>query len=730
MSQQQSSTHQESRRTLHTGITCLTLAGRYHGLDLDTQGLVHDFACDTEEVDFQHLAYMAEKSGLKSRIIRISWQKALALRDVYPVICQKKSGSYFILAGIVEEGGKSRLAVIDPAPEADDASEVRGMHRLWEKERYESVSAEHGLLIKRRYRLTDEQQPFGLRWFIPEFIRLKSVFAQIALAVVMMTLLSLLMPLFFQLVIDKVLPNNSFTTLNVLGIGMVLAIVFNSTLEFLRNYLLLFATKKIDVNTAMRTFSHLMHLPVQFFDIVPSGLLIKHMQQTERIRGFLSGNLFFTILDVASLVLFIPFLLLYSVPLTCLVLLFAVLMAMVVMVLIKPFQRRLDELYQAEGRRQSRLVESLHGIHTVKALALEPVEEREWNDATAFSVQSHFQVGKISLSAHVMSQMLEMLMNVTIIWAGAHLVFEHVISIGALIAFQMLSGRVSGPLVRLVGLVHEYQQTALSVKMLGAVMNSPCESSGGGMRPRIKGGISFEHINFRYQENLPDVLHDLNLDIRPGETIGIVGRSGSGKSTLVRLVQAMYAPQSGVVKLDGVDIRELDKAHLRRSIGVVLQENYFFHGTIRENIRLTRRDASPDAVIHAASLAGAHEFISRLPRGYDTVLEENASNLSGGQRQRLAIARALLMDPAILILDEATSALDPESEQIVKRNLADIARGRTVLIIAHRLSMVRTADRILVLDRGNIVGLAPHDVLVHREGLYRDFWQQQMGENG
>ena len=720
----------EEGRSRHTGVACLALAGRYHRLEMDERGLVHDFACDAEEADFRQLAYMAEKSGMKCRLVRVPWQKAMVLREAYPVLCRKKSGSYFLLAGLVEENDVVRLAVIDPAPEAEDDSEVRGMHRLWSRERYEAVAEGRGLLLKRRYSLTDSAQPFGLRWFIPEFIRLKSVFAQISAAVVMMTLLSLLMPLFFQIVIDKVLPNSSFTTLNVLGIGITLAILFNAALEFLRNYLLLFATRKIDVNTAMRTFSHLMHLPVQFFDAIPSGLLIKHMQQTEKIRGFLSGNLFFTILDLFSLLLFIPFLMLYSVSLTGIVLLFTLLMALVVMALIRPFQRRLDRLYQAEGRRQSRLVESIHGIHTVKALALEPVEEREWNDATAFSVQSHFQVGKISLSAHVISQMLEMLMNVAVIWAGAHLVFGHEISIGALIAFQMLSGRVSGPLVRLVGLVHEYQQTALSVKMLGAVMNAPCEHPGGGMRPRIQGEICFEHVRFRYQDNLPDVLHDLNLHVRPGETIGIVGRSGSGKSTLVRLVQAMYQPASGVVKLDGVDIRELDKAHLRRHIGVVLQDNYFFKGTVRDNIRLTKRDASTEAVVHAARLAGAHDFVSSLPRGYDTVLEENASNLSGGQRQRLAIARALLMNPPILILDEATSALDPESEEIVKRNLVDIARGRTVLIVAHRLSMVRRADRILVLDKGNIVGLAPHDVLVHREGLYREFWRQQMGENG
>ena len=712
----------------HTGVHCLALTSKHLGVDTDERRLIHEHSLGASEPAWEKMADMADSCGLRCKPLSLPWGKAVALQEVYPVLCRKKSGTYFLLTGTLAEEGGTRVAVVDPVP-SDDNAEVRGIHRLWTRETFESLSDGRGLLLQKRYSIADEKQPFGLRWFIPEFIKLKGVFGQISLAVVMMTLLSLLMPLFFQIVIDKVLPNSSFTTLNVLGVGITLAILFNGGLEYLRNWLLLFATKKIDINTAMKTFAHLMRLPVQFFDAVPSGLLIKHMQQTEKIRGFLSGNLFFTILDLFSLLLFIPFLLLYSVPLTGIVLLFSLLMAFVVMALIKPFQRRLDILYQAEGRRQSRLVESLHGIHTVKALALEPREEREWNDATAFSVQSHFNVGKISLTARTLSQMLEMLMNVAVIWVGAHLVFDQVISVGALIAFQMLSGRVSGPLVRLVGLVHEYQQTALSVKMLGAVMNTPCEHPGGGVRQSVRGGISFENVNFRYRDDLPDVLHDLTLDIRPGETIGIVGRSGSGKSTLVRLVQAMYQPRSGVVKIDGIDIRELDKAHLRRSIVVVLQENYFFQGTIRDNIRLTRPDASSEDVIRVAQLAGAHDFVSGLCKGYDTMLEENASNLSGGQKQRLAIARALLMDPAILILDEATSALDPESEQIVKENLSGIARGRTVLVVAHRLSMVRKADRILVLDKGNVVGLAPHDILVHREGLYREFWHQQMGAN-
>lgn len=714
-----------------TALFCLCLVAGYHGLELEEKRLAHDNALGSGEPSIRHLGAIAAKNGMSHKELNADWDKILAMRMAWPIICRKKSGGYIVVVGIREDNPQDpQIAIIDPHPDADDSSETSGKYRFWNRTAFNGRTDGRALLIKRRYKIRDENQPFGLMWFIPEFLKLKGLFGQIVVAVVIMTCLSLVMPLFFQIVIDKVLPNEAFTTLNVLGFGICAAIIFNGCMEYLRNYLLLFATNKIDINTAMKTFAHLMRLPVNFFERVPSGLLIKHMQQTERIRGFLSGRLFFTILDLLSLAIFIPVLMLYSVALTLIVLGFTLLMALVVMALIKPFQHRLNILYEAEGKRQSMLVESLHGIHTVKSLALEPVEENEWNNASAFAIQSNFSVGKISLTANTLSHILELLMNVAVIWAGAHLVFNHVISIGALIAFQMLSNRVSGPLVQLVGLIHEYQQTALSVKMLGAVMNTRREDPGGGVTTGIGGSIEFSHVSFRYRDDLPEVLHDLNVKIQAGEVIGIVGKSGSGKSTLARLAQAIYQPQRGIIRINGTDIRELDKAHLRRNMGVVLQDNYFFQGTIRDNIRLANKGATPEEVVRAAQMSGADEFVAALPKGYDTMLEENASNLSGGQKQRLAIARALIVNPPVLILDEATSALDPESERIVQQNLRSICVSRTVLIITHRLSMVRHAHRILVLDNGRIVDLAPHDELVRKEGLYRYFWRQQMGLTG
>ena len=708
----------------HTAIFCLCAIARHHNVAMDMRRVMHEYAVGEEEPKENRVFQMAADYGFKIRSSRFRWDKISQSSHIFPAMMRRKNGRYAVLCGFRKnpENGETEAVMVDPGNSVETGNHFRFFARGTVEEEFENKV----ILLKKTYRLSDENQPFSLLWFLPEFFKLRGVFGQIALTMAMITLFSLVIPLFFQIVVDKVLVNKSYNTLNVLGIGIICVILFNAMQDFVRSYLLLFATNKIDINTATKTFQHLMHLPLDFFEHVPSGVLLKHMQQTEKIRGFLSGNLFFTILDLFSLAIFIPFLLLYSVQLTLVVIGFSVLMALVIASLIKPFQRRLDELYQAEGKRQSMLVESIHGIRTVKSLALEPVERQHWDDTTAYAIKSYFRVGKISMTARSISSALEMMMTICVIWYGAHLVFDHVISIGALIAFQMLAGRVTGPLVKMVGLIHEYQQIALSVRMLGVVMNTDIEPQGGGVRNPLKGVLDFENITFQYRMDTPQVIKHFSLHVDQGKTIGIVGRSGSGKTTLTKLLQGLYSVQTGLIKIDGIDIREIDKAHLRSSIGVVLQENYFFSGTVRENISLTKRSASLEEILYASKLAGADEFVQKLPRGYDTVLEENASNLSGGQKQRLAIARALLTNPPILIFDEATSALDPESECVIQRNLKAIARGRTVLIISHRLSIVRHADAIIVIDKGELTEHGTHEELLQAGGIYRGFWKQQM----
>ncbi len=697
---------------------------KHHDTPADIREIMHEYAVGDDEVSDALFREIASDHRFKIKKASLCWEKLQKSGSVLPCIAVKKSGKYAIFCGFrKQQDGNVEAVVVDPESEVCNTPE----HFLFlSRETFEETYSGTFILLKKVYRLSDENQPFSLRWFIPEFIKNKGIFGEIALMVVLLTVFSLIVPLFFQIVVDKVLVNQAYNTLKVLTVAILLAVVFNALVNYIRSYLLLFATNKIDISTATKTFTHLMKLPVDFFDRIPSGVLLKHMQQTEKIRGFLSGNLFFTILDLFALCIFIPFLLCYSVTLTLIVLGFSALMALVIACLIKPFQRRLDELYQAEGKRQSMLVESIHGVKTVKSLALEPVEKKIWNNSTAYAIKSYFRVGKISMTAQSLSQMLEMMMTICVISVGAHMVFEHTISIGALIAFQMLASRVTGPLVKMVGLIHEYQQIALSVRMLGVVMNTPPEPAGGGVRNSLKGRVAFEDVSFRYRPDLSEAVKRFTLDIPAGSTIGFVGRSGSGKTTLTKLLQALYPVTQGLIKIDGIDIREIDKAHLRRNIGVVLQENYFFSGTVRANISLPKQNASLEEVIYAAKLSGADEFIQKLPRGYDTVLEENASNLSGGQKQRLAIARALLTNPPILIFDEATSALDPESEEVIRRNLKNIAKGRTVLIVSHRLSIVSHADRIVVIDKGELAAQGTHSELLSQPGIYREFWNQQM----
>ena len=707
----------------HTSILCLALIARHYKIDISVDRLYHEYALGDKPPAFTQIQKIARDLGLKVRKTKLTWEDFAAAGDAFPIITPLNNGNYVIVVGFrpaESEKDQAQVAVFDPLT---GSSEFLVMNR----EKFTSAWDGDAILFKRSYSLRDEKQPFGLRWFLPEILRQKRDFRDVIVAVLFIHAIALVIPLFFQLVIDKVLVHQAYSTLQVLGIGIVIALLFDGMLGFLRSYMLLQATSRIDIRVAKRTFSHLLALPIQFFEQATAGVLTKHMQQTASIREFLTGSLFLTVLDATALFVFVPVLFFYSVELTFVVLGFTALVAMIIGLLIPPFRRRLHALYQAEGDRQSLLVESIHGISTIKSLALEPTQRKSWEEKAARAVLMHLKVGKISITAQSFSQLLEKLMIVAVVWIGAHKVFEGTMTVGALVAFQMLATRVSGPMVQLVSLVHDYQETALSVRMLGTVMNQDTEQGAEfmGLRIPLRGSIEFEGVTFRYAPNLPPALENISLKIPVGKIIGVVGRSGSGKTTLTRLIQSIHKPQTGVLRIDNVDIREIDLPHLRGSIGVVLQENFLFRGTVRENIAMTKPNADFEEIVRVAHLAGASEFIERLPKSYDTEIEEGAANLSGGQKQRLAIARALLTDPRILILDEATSALDPESEAIVRKNLRHIAKGRTVIIVSHRLSMLTDVNATLVLEQGRVLCFAPHRELLANCPLYRSLWNQQ-----
>lgn len=713
-------------KSQHTSLKCLALIARHHGVDISADRLIHEYSLENEEPSLRRLLRIAKDGGFKARQVKLKWKQLRRLGQAFPAMARLKNGNYVIMVGmrqVEDENGKvvEQIALFDPLADRPDFIFLT-------REQFEQSWDGDAILLKRVYSLLDSKQPFSLRWFIPEVFRQRTAFTDVAIAALFIHLIALVVPLFFQIVIDKVLVNYAMATLQVLTVGIVIALIFDAVLGYLRGFLLLHATSKIDIRVATRTFGHMLSLPMNYFEQITAGVLTKHMQQTAKIREFLTGQLFLTLLDSTALLIFLPILYFYSASLTMVVLFFSGLLALNIGVLLGPYRRRLEALYNAEGDRQAMLVETIHGVQTVKALSMEPVQRKNWDQKSAQAVAMHYRVGKISITASTISKLLEKLLTVMIIWFGARMVFERTLSVGELVAFQMIAGRVTGPLVQLVSLVHSYQEAALSVRMLGSVMNHPAEQGiGQGLRPPIQGNIEFDNVTFNYIPTSPPALDHVSFKIPAGQIVGVVGRSGSGKTTLTRMIQGMYRPQSGLIRFDGLDMRELDIAHLRQNIGVVLQDNFLFRGTVRENIAMAKPNCSFQEVVYVAKLAGADEFIERLPQSYDTMLEENGANLSGGQKQRLAIARALLKDPRILIFDEATSALDPESEAIVQRNLAHIAKGRTVILVSHRLSTLAGSDAIIVLERGKIEMIGRHAELLQNCKVYRDLWQQQMG---
>ena len=704
-----------------SGLACLAAIARFHDLDVSEPYLLQVVSPGPDgRVTAAGLVQGARKAGLSAKLLRLSWDRLGRLGSALPAILILRNGESVILSGLKEVPGE------EPQVAVRDMRAPREGFQFWDRAGLEENWDGEIVLIKRKYALTDANQPFGLKWFIPEFLRQRRAFADVVIAALSLHVLALATPIFFQLMIDRVVVHRVEATLVVLTVGAVLALVFEAALGYARSLVLLYATSKIDIRLAVTVFEKMISLPVDFFERNLAGVITKHMQQDQRIREFLSGRLLLTVLDATALFVFLPILFYYSVALTAVVLFCACLIAGIIGLLARTFRRRLTELYRAEGERQALLIEAIHGINTVKSLGMETMQARSWNQSSAFAIQKRIEVGRISTVARTASQAIEKGMTVAVITIGVFAIFAGNLTVGALVAFQILAGRVTNPLVQITALINEFQEVALSVRMLGNIMNAASEPGmARGARPPIKGKIGFEDVSFTYGASTVPALDRVSFSIETGQVIGVVGRSGSGKSTLMRLLQGLYTAQSGLIRIDDYDIRVLDKVHMRRHMAVVLPESFLFRGTIRDNIGAGTSSASFEEVAWAARQAGAEEFIERLPNGYDTPLEEGGANLSSGQRQRLAIARALVRRPTILLLDEATSALDPESEMIVQDNMSRIVAGKTTIIVSHRLSALRNCDTILVIDKGQIVGNGPHGNLVDSCLTYRMLWDKQ-----
>ena len=586
----------------------------------------------------------------------------------------------------------------------------------------------YAFFMSPKFKLNTLPKKFNLQWFLPVFWKFKRFFYEVLAASCLLQVFTLITPLFTQVIIDKVLVHKGLSTLDVLMTGLIIIAVFQMVLGYLRTYIFTVLTNKVDVVLGARLYNHIVSLPLRYFESRRVGETVARVKELETIRSFISGSSLVLIIDTAFCFIFIIAMFWYS-TLLCLVAI-ALIPFMVLLNLVATpiYRKRIQTKFEANAESQSFLVESVTGASTVKALALEQKFSRKWEDLLGHYVKTSFDVNNVANVANSLGGFLQHLSTLLILWVGAHQVMAGKLSVGQLVAFQMLAGQVSGPVLRLVGVWHQFQQTRISIDRIGDIMNLPKESDGRGeMSPIRQGEIFFEKVSFRYHHDDPYAVKNINVKLAPGVMVGIVGPSGSGKSTLVKLLQRMYDLEEGRIFVDNIDISKYNPAAYRRQIGTVLQENYLFCGTVRENIAIARPGATMEEVERAARMSGAHDFIVQMKAGYDTIIGERGDSLSGGQRQKIAISRAMLVNPRILIFDEATSALDALSEKEVLDAIQKVRKNRTVLMIAHRLAAVQKADVILVMNNGSIVEYGSHEQLMKHKGMYATMYREQEG---
>ena len=704
----------DAPRERDLALAGLVLVAQFHGLAIDPDQLIHDLGCGDAPLDERTVLLIAKRIGLKAGFSAIP---ASRLDKVsLPALAWQPDGEHFLVAKCNDE----QVLIHDLR---------QNRPQILSRAQFEDRYGGRLLLVACRASVLEGLTKFDFSWFVPAVVKYRKVLLEVFVVSLFIQLFALVTPLFFQVVMDKVLVHQNLTTLEVIAVGLLAIAMFDVTLNGLRTYVFSHTTSKIDVELGARLFRHILNLPLAYFESRRVGETVARVRELENIRTFLTGQALTSILDLLFTGVFLAVMFYYSVWLTLIVVLSLPIYALWSAAITPVLRKRLDEKFARGAENQSFLVETINGIGTVKATAVDPRMTRTWDTQLAGYVGAGFRVTRLANIGQQGIQLVQKIVGVAILFFGARLVIEGKLSVGQLIAFNMLSGQVAAPILRLAQLWQDFQQVGISVERLGDILNTRTEVPGSRMTlPAIQGRVTFDHVGFRYRPDTAEVLAGIDLDIAPGEIIGIVGRSGSGKSTLTKLVQRLYVPERGRVLIDGHDLALADPAWLRRQLGVVLQENFLFNRSIRENIALGDPGMRLECVIHAAQLAGAHEFILQLPEGYDTKVGDNGAGLSGGQRQRIAIARALVTNPRILIFDEATSALDYESEHAVMQNMRAICQGRTVLIIAHRLSTVRMANRIVVVEKGRIVESGKHEELVDRPGgQYAHLYKLQQG---
>lgn len=688
----------------------MEIVGHLNNVAIDSRAIIRDYGLQGA-LSLEELTKIAKHKGFTAKIKELSFKNLLS----YPMPCiaQDSDGAYFNILKADEQ--KRELLIFK------DKNEPYVV-------KFDEIKATlNPKAIFLKHKILNDRIKFGFGWFYARLLHYKKIVAEVLVASFMLQLFGLITPLFTQVVLDKVLVHHSLSTLNVIAFAFGAVILFEMLISLSRNYIFAHTTSKIDARLGALLFAHLIKLPMTYFENRKVGNIVARVRELDSIREFIANKSVTVLLDILFSIVFIVMMLFYSVKLTLIAVCFVSVIAVLYFFATPKLRQKLENKFQMGAKSNSYLVESITGITTVKSLAIEGSMQRLWEDFLAKYVKSSFELSNLSNILSGIANALQKLMTLSILYFGVGLVIENKLSVGQLIAFQMFAGQFSAPIMRLVGLWNEFQQALLSVDRLGDILNTPVEQDNDKAitLSSIKGDIKFDNVSFKYSPNAPIVLSEFSLDVKAGGSIGIVGRSGSGKSTLTRLIQRLYYANEGAIYIDGVDIRHMSPSWLRQNIGVVLQENYLFSGSIKENIAYAHPSASMQRIIEASRVAGADEFISTLPQGYDTFVGERGSALSGGQKQRIAIARAILSDPRILIFDEATSALDYESERIISNNMKAIKQNRTVFIVAHRLSTVRDCDEIIVLDKGKLIERGDHDSLMRLKGYYYFLNSQQ-----
>jgi ATP-binding cassette subfamily B protein len=700
-------------------LRAVAAAARFHGVDLDLGGY-RAAAAEAYPSPASLVGWLREQ-GMTAKALRLAWKNLFRFREAAPAVLLLKDGA----AALVVGADPQRDIVWLKSPSSADAEPPVAVDRL----RLEQVWSGEAILVKRPIGQGEGEAPFTLGWIFAKVMEEKKLLVQISYASIVLSILAIAPALIVMAVIDRVLEYGSISTLVLVSSVMAVMMFYEGLLGWARRELVLILSSRIDVRLNLHTFSRLLALPLDFFERSQAGETISRLREVFRVREFLTGKLLYTLLDGVTLIIMLPFLFYMEPTLAMVSCAVAGLIALIIMIFLKPVGRLLAMAIQAEHKKGAVMSETVYGIRTVKSLALEPQQKIVWDERVADAGRWRLAAGRLANWPQSMVEPLQTFMSRGVVLLGAYLALQNDTTVdrGGLIAFMLLSGRVAAPLVGFAKIMEDFQEVRTAIGQIAKVLNNPTETRAqtDGMRPKFEGQVSFEEVTFTYPLGQRPALNKVTFSIPPGTMMGLVGRSGSGKSTITRLLQGINREYSGAVRIDGAELREINLSHLRRSFGVVLQDNFLFRGTVRENITAGRAGLTLEDAVRAARLAGAEEFIERMPQGYDTWIEEGSANISGGQRQRLAIARALITNPRIMILDEATSALDPESEALVNASLIRVGKGRTMVIVSHRLSSLVNCDLIMVMDRGAVLDVAPHSVLLDRCSVYRTLWNQQ-----